>query len=181
MFGGRSAKKLTAAQPAASASPAKSKNAAGLPPNASLLVKRLKVEQMEKLILQSIFDGTPVSMDHVTKALDPGHPDAEEGAEEVDNSSKSKPVLERMCTVTRAELDHDFAHFDKNGDGNISLDEFIKIMNHKNPDPFDDAELVALFQEMDVDGGGSVCYHEFAVQWARDRAVDEADAADTAA
>lgn len=34
---------------------------------------------------------------------------------------------------------------------------------------FEDAELVLLFQQMDVDGGGTVCYQEFADQWAIDR------------
>ena len=57
------------------------------------------------------------------------------------------------------------------------MDEFIAIMRRPHdgiiPD-WEDAELVQLFQEMDVDGGGTVCYHEFAAQWAVDREADEA-------
>ena len=59
------------------------------------------------------------------------------------------------------------------------MDEFIAIMRRPHdgiiPD-WEDAELVQLFQEMDVDGGGTVCYHEVAAPWAVDREADEAAA-----
>lgn len=35
----------------------------------------------------------------------------------------AKPVLSGLYPVTRAELDHDFAQFDKNGDGTLTLSE----------------------------------------------------------
>lgn len=154
-----------------------------VPPNASLLVTRLKVDQMEKLILKSIVDGTALTMDDITHALDGGKVKTKAEAETVDTDDNAHakkiaaPVLERMCTVTRAELDHDFAQFDKNGDGTLTLTEFIEIMNHnvKPEDRYEDSELVGLFQEMDKDGGGTICYHEFAVQWAADRANEDGD------
>ena len=68
-----------------------------------------------------------------------------------------------------AQLDADFAQFDGNGDGSISLDEFIKVMmlpvNGVMPD-WEEAVLVDMFAEMDHDGSGCVCYHEFAQAWA---------------
>ena len=46
-------------------------------------------------------------------------------------------------------------------------------MNHnvEPEDRFHDAELVSLFQEMDKDQSGTVCYHEFAMQWVADHQV----------
>ena len=41
-----------------------------------------------------------------------------------------------------------------------------------NPDPFEESELVLMFQEMDTDGGGHVCFAEFANQWAADKQRD---------
>ena len=68
------------------------------------------------------------------------------------------------------------------GDGYITLDEFVKIMTrpipgHDHPD-YEEAELIAMFQEMDGDGSGHVDYHEFAERWALDRELDEQHAAD---
>ena len=185
-----------------------------VPDNATLLVSRLKVASMEKLILQSVVDGKPITMDDVAHALDGGKLQTKAEAEaaakaeaEAEAAKAAQPkdrkvgALARMCTFTVSELDHDFAEFDKNGtplplprpcrafdaarphssrvtvlagDGTITLNEFIQIMNHNNPEPFEDAELVALFQNMDKDGGGTVCYHEFAEQWAIDREVGKA-------
>jgi hypothetical protein len=58
---------------------------------------------------------------------------------------------------------------DTNGDGEVSLDEFIKIMMRPvngKPTEFEESELVAMFMDMDHDGGGTVCYDEFALAWA---------------
>ena len=58
---------------------------------------------------------------------------------------------------------------DVNGDGEVSLDEFVKIMLRPingNPPEFEESELVAMFMDMDHDGGGTVCYDEFALAWA---------------
>ena len=60
----------------------------------------------------------------------------------------------------------------RSGDGYITLDEFIEIMNHNNPEPWTESELADIFAEMDADGGGNVCYEEFAVRWAADRELD---------
>ena len=64
----------------------------------------------------------------------------------------------------------------------ITLDEFIKLMHrgHNGPgDPTDvmeEGEMIALFQEMDVDGDGSVDYHEFAEVWAFEKGYVAEDA-----
>ena len=34
---------------------------------------------------------------------------------------------------------------------------------------WEEAELIALFESMDADGDGTVCYAEFAAQWAADK------------
>ena len=44
-------------------------------------------------------------------------------------------------------------------------DTVMRPINGKAPE-FEEAELVYMFQEMDTDGGGSVCYDEFAEAWA---------------
>merc|ERR1712070_936877 len=115
----------------------------------------------------------PITVEDVNKCHERRAAAASKEAEDEDKRGKHHPVLDKMCTATRADLEHDFARFDGNGDGNISLNEFVEIMNRNNPDPYEESELVALFQAMDKDGGGSVCYHEFAVQWALDREYDE--------
>lgn len=43
-----------------------------VPPNAKLMITRLKVDQMEKLILKSIVDGAALAMEDVTLMLDGG-------------------------------------------------------------------------------------------------------------
>ena len=37
------------------------------------------------------------------------------------------------------------------------------------PDLLEEADIIALFQEMDVDSSGSVDYHEFAEIWALEK------------
>jgi len=161
----------------------KGNEAKRLPDNMSVLVTRLTTEKMEMLILKSIMDGAALTSQDVLDALDGqkiltqkekerklAMPDAENGDE--DEKAKQTPTLKKMCTFTKKELDHDFARFDKNGDGSVTLDEFIEIMNRNNSEPFPEVELVQIFQEMDVDGGGTVCYHEFAERWAADREMD---------
>jgi len=149
-----------------------------VPDNAPLLVDRLKPLQMQKLLLDKMADGTPVTIDDVLHLIQKAETNKDIAAgkvadeTEVESTHKSA-ALERMSTTTKIELEADFAQFDKNGDGSITLDEFIAIMHrpvagHEMPQ-FEDAELVMLFQQMDVDGGGTVCYQEFADQWAIDR------------
>jgi len=152
--------------------PSKAAKSAALPSNATLLVQRLKNQHMEELILKSLRSGQALTMDDVLHALDPvasASSAPADGAEAGPVLTKSNSVVDKMCHVTRADLDHDFAQFDTNGDGTITLDEYLKIM--KRGDEFTDDDeplLVAMFQEMDKDGSNSVCYHEFATQWAQE-------------
>jgi len=163
----------------AAAEPAK--KGTNVPDNAQLLIDRLKPIQMQNLILKKMGDGSPIVLGDILSLLEKAetgniHHHHDEPAE-TSQPKGTSPVLERLTTATRIELEADFSQFDKNGDGSITLDEFIQIMHRQVPGhdtpAFEDAELVALFQAMDADGGGTVDYHEFAEQWALDRAEDE--------
>ena len=52
------------------------------------------------------------------------------------------------------------------------MDEFLKVMHRGHDDPgqppmeLEEEAYIAMFQEMDKDGDGTVEYHEFAEMWA---------------
>ena len=87
-----------------------------LPPNAMMLVQRLKLSQMERLILRKLADGTPTTMDDIASFLDV---QAEKARAQSDAPPASNdappPVLKKMSTAGQAELMHDFAEFDADG------------------------------------------------------------------
>jgi len=138
--------------------------------------ERLDRKQMKDLLLKKLADQTPLRPEDILSLLSSGATE-EEAKKDSEPQKKAPPkALDRMTSATKLELEKDFRQFDKNGDGSITLDEFITIMHmdvsgHETP-AFDDAELVALFEAMDTDGGGTVCYAEFAEQWALDRALE---------
>jgi len=60
-----------------------------------------------------------------------------------------------------------FAAFDKDNSGQISVDEYIKIMTR--PTKFGAAmtaeEAKEMFAEMDEDNSGEISYEEFVIKW----------------
>ena len=93
---------------------------AKLPDNAPLLVDRLKPLQMQKLLLDKMADGTPVTIDDVLHLLQKAETNKDIAAGKVADESEAESThksaaLERMSSTTKIELEADFAQFDKNG------------------------------------------------------------------
>ena len=99
-----------------------------------------------------------MTLDDITSLLPKSARDSEE--------EDSRPSLIRSCTASREALLQDFREFDKDDSGEITLNEFIAVMQRDCPGHGDFAEqeaaLVEMFQTFDVDGDGTVCYKECA-------------------
>lgn len=57
-----------------------------------------------------------------------------------------------------------FKRYDENGDGEISLDEFVALLEDLG-DGLSDAERRLAFDATDHDDNGSIGFHEFAAWW----------------
>jgi Ca2+-binding EF-hand superfamily protein len=57
-----------------------------------------------------------------------------------------------------------FKRYDENGDGEISLDEFVALLEDLG-DGLSDAERRLAFDATDQDENGSIGFHEFAAWW----------------
>ena len=62
-----------------------------------------------------------------------------------------------------------FARFDKDGSGQISLAEFVKIMVRptKTGTPMTEKEATEMFNRFDKDGSGEISYEEFGKEWGK--------------
>ncbi len=70
-----------------------------------------------------------------------------------------------MSDIDDEELKENFEHFDKNGDGKLSRDEFGELMAALGAaEPGEDASRG--FSSIDVNGSGGIDFEEFA-EWFR--------------
>ena len=120
---------------------------AKLDPEVAKLVSKLGKNDLESLVLKKLRDQKPLTGADVKAAAGLG---TAEPVEKHDPKKNAKKMVERMSTAKVLALDNDFAVFDTNGDGDITLDEFIKIMkrpvNGKVPD-WEEAQLVPCSEE----------------------------------
>ena len=69
-------------------------------------------------------------------------------------------ATETLTAEQEAEFKEAFALFDKNGDGTITVFELGTVMKSLGQNPTDE-ELQDMINEVDVDGNGSLEFHEF--------------------
>ena len=84
---------------------------------------------------------------------------------------KSKtPPKTKLTPKEHAKLKENFEELDKNGDGFITLQEFIRGMRaSSNNVCMTDAELREVFQEIDTDGNDAINLTEFLAKKTREK------------
>lgn len=138
-------------------------------------VKSMPREALEALVLGKIAERKPITPADVKRA----HEGALQGDDETASSAGSStdllnrkwpPSCAGFSDAQKRELEDDFIHFDLNGDGKITLDEFIKVMLRKIKahEDIEEPQIIAMFQEMNTSGSGTVNFTEFADSWAHD-------------
>jgi calcium-binding protein CML len=68
--------------------------------------------------------------------------------------------------ATNAELTETFQELDRNGDGQITGDEFRSAMSARG-EAVSDAEIASIFADADTDKDGRISFAEFATAWHR--------------
>lgn len=154
---------------------------------AKKLVAKLSRKALEALVLQKVATGAAITLGDLGdgakaagSAFFGGAESAAVTASEGRSGRKSLLPAKLQQRLTSAEEDEvvaDFEEFDAKKEGpataTISLDGYIKVMMRLESD-CEEMELIARFQEMDLDGKGYVTFVDFATAWADERDDDGA-------